>query len=148
MRPELCHARVFLDSASLRGMTEPPHQVRNDIVVGISLKLVLWNAPEYALCSAAIPPPLSGREEASRPRPEGEDCLSAASSAAPEGGASLRAMKPDNSGGASWFVLLAAEKNEHVVSPALDAGSRSWEDWSILLRRLLFGLIDNITFVR
>ena len=81
----------LLDSASLRGMTEPPHQVRNDIVVGISLKLVLWNAPEYALCSAAIPPPLSGREEASRPRPEGEDCLSAASSAAPEGGASLRA---------------------------------------------------------
>ena len=171
VRPELCHARVFLDSASwrgmtrvpprlrcalchpaldagsresrreiysrsllqelldsasLRGMTEPPHQVRNDIVVGISLKLVLWNAPEYALCSAAIPPPLSGREEASRPRPEGEDCLSAASSAAPEGGASLRAMKPDNSGGASWFVLLAAEKNEHVVSPALDAGSSFW----------------------
>ena len=69
------------------------------------------------------PPPLSGREEASLPRHEGEECLSAASSAAPEGGASRRATKPDNSGGASWFVLLAAEKNEHL--PALHP-SISW----------------------
>ena len=50
-------------------------------------------------------------------RNEGEDCLSAASSAAPEGGASLRARLPDNSGGASWFVLLAVEKNEYSESP-------------------------------
>ncbi len=56
-------------------------------------------------------------------RHEGEDCLSAASSAAPEGGASRRATEPDNSGGVSWFVLLAAEKNEH--HPALHPGI-SW----------------------
>ncbi len=57
-------------------------------------------------------PPLSGREGACRRRKQGEDCLSEASSAAPDGGSSDRANKPDNSGGASWFVLLAAEKNE------------------------------------
>ena len=62
-------------------------------------------------------PPLSGREEANRPRKKGEDCLSTASSAAPEGGDRLRARMPDNSGGTSWFVLLAAEKNEHTGSP-------------------------------
>ena len=54
---------------------------------------------------------------------KGEDCLSAASSAAPEGGASRRATEPNNRGGASWFVLLAAEKNEHL--PALHP-SISW----------------------
>ena len=40
--------------------------------------------------------------------------MSEASSAAPDGGRSGRASKPDNSGGASWFVLLAAEKNEQI----------------------------------
>ena len=67
-------------------------------------------------------PPLSGREEANRPRKKGKDCLSTASSAAPEGGDSLRAKKPDNSGGASWFVLLAVEKNEHTGSPRTRCG--------------------------
>ena len=42
------------------------------------------------------------------------DCLSEASSAAPDGGSSGRAKQPDNSGGASWFVLLAVEKNEQI----------------------------------
>ena len=71
---------------------------------------------------AEQPPPLSGREEANRPRKKGKDCLSTASSAAPEGGDSLRAKKPDNSGGASWFVLLAVEKNEHTGSPRTRCG--------------------------
>ena len=57
-------------------------------------------------------PPLSGREGACRRRNPGEDCLSEASSAAPDGGSSGRANKPDNSGGASWFVLLAERPSE------------------------------------
>ena len=61
-------------------------------------------------------PPLSGREGACRRRNPGEDCLSEASSAAPDDGSSDRANMPDNSGGASWFVLLAAEKNEQHPS--------------------------------
>ena len=90
---------VFLDTASQRGMTR-------------------WRGPVRPQRERAEQtPPLSGREEANRPRKKGKDCLSTASSAAPEGGDSLRAKKPDNSGGASWFVLLAVEKNEHTGSP-------------------------------
>ena len=93
------HLPVLLDTASQRSMTR-------------------WRGPVRPQRERAEQtPPLSGREEANRPRKKGEDCLSTASSAAPEGGDSLRAKKPDNSGGASWFVLLAVEKNEHTVSP-------------------------------
>ena len=95
---------IFLDTASQRGMTR-------------------WRGPVRPQRERAEQtPPLSGREEANRPRKKGEDCLSTASSAAPEGGDSLRAKKPDNSGGASWFVLLAVEKNEHTVSPRTRCG--------------------------
>ena len=98
------HLPVLLDTASQRGMTR-------------------WRGPVRPQRERAEQtPPLSGREEAYRPRKKGEDCLSTASSAAPEGGDSLRAKKPDNSGGASWFVLLAVEKNEHTVSPRTRCG--------------------------
>ena len=90
-----------------------PHQVRNDE----SARNDRSHIRRKRAASAKQTPPLSGREETSRPRKKGEDCLSAASSAAPEGGDSLRATKPDNSGGTSWFVLLAVEKNEHAGSP-------------------------------
>ena len=124
--PGVCHARIFLDTASLRGMTEPPHQVRNDIVVGISLKLVLWNAPEYALCSAAIPPPLSGREEASRLRNEGED--------SPITAAALLG---------SFFSLQ--RRMNITVSPALDAGSRESRR-EIYSRSLLSVSLDSASW--
>ena len=95
---------IFLDTASQRSMTR-------------------WRGPVRPQRERAEQtPPLSGREEANRPRKKGEDCLSTASSAAPEGGDSLRAKKPDNSGGASWFVLLAVEKNEHTGSPRTRCG--------------------------
>ena len=98
------HLPVLLDTASQRGMTR-------------------WRGPVRPQRERAEQtPPLSGREEANRPRKKGEDCLSTASSAAPEGGDSLRAKKPDNSGGASWFVLLAVEKNEHTGSPRTRCG--------------------------
>ena len=62
-------------------------------------------------------PPLSGREGGSRERKEGEDCVSAASSAAPAQGVGNRAKKPDTGRRfflvrSSWFVLLTEEKNE------------------------------------
>ena len=95
---------IFLDTASQRSMTR-------------------WRGPVRPQRERAEQTPLlSGREEANRPRKKGEDCLSTASSAAPEGGDSLRAKKPDNSGGASWFVLLAVEKNEHTGSPRTRCG--------------------------
>ena len=104
----------FLDTASRRGMTwstasqrSMTKKVRND----------RSHIRRKRAASTKQTQPLSGREETSRPRKKGEDCLSTASSAAPEGGNRLRARMPDNSGGTSWFVLLAVEKNEHTGSP-------------------------------
>ena len=57
-------------------------------------------------------PPLSGREGGSRERKEGEDCVSAASSAAPSEAAVTERKSPIPGGGSSWFVLLTEEKNE------------------------------------
>ena len=109
----------FLDTASRRGMTwstasqrSMTKKVRND----------RSHIRRKRAASTKQTPPLSGREEASRPRKKGEDCLSTTSSAAPEGGDRLRARMPDNSGGTSWFVLLAAEKNEHTGSPRTRCG--------------------------
>ena len=57
-------------------------------------------------------PPLSGREGGSRGRKEGEDCVSAASSAAPSEASASERKSPIPGGGSSWFVLLTEEKNE------------------------------------
>ena len=57
-------------------------------------------------------PPLSGREGGSRERKEGEDCVSAASSAAPREASASERKSPIPGGGSSWFVLLTEEKNE------------------------------------
>ena len=57
-------------------------------------------------------PPLSGREGGSRERKEGEDCVSAASSAAPSEASASERKSPIPGGGSSWFVLLTEEKNE------------------------------------
>ena len=57
-------------------------------------------------------PPLSGREGGSRERKEGEDCVSAASSAAPSEASVTERKSPIPGDGSSWFVLLTEEKNE------------------------------------
>ena len=55
-------------------------------------------------------PPLSGREGGSRERKEGEDCVSAASSAAPERGVGVRAKKPDT--GRRFFLVRSSHRRE------------------------------------
>ena len=60
-------------------------------------------------------PPLSGREGGSRGRKEGEDCVSAASSAAPSEASASERKSPIPGGGSSWFVLLTEEKNEQKI---------------------------------
>ena len=57
-------------------------------------------------------PTLSGREGGSRVRKEGEDYVSAASSAAPSEASASERESPIPGGGSSWFVLLTEEKNE------------------------------------
>ena len=57
-------------------------------------------------------PHLSGREGGSQERKEGEDCVSAASSAAPSEASVTERKSPIPGGGSSLFVLLTEEKNE------------------------------------
>jgi len=63
----------------------------------------------------------------------GEDCPSEASSADPDGD---RSDEPDNRGGASWFVLLAAEKNEQIKRINV---TRTFFDWE--RKSLVFNLL-------
>jgi len=65
----------------------------------------------------------------------GEDCPSEASSADPDGDRSDE-QKPDNRGGASWFVLLAAEKNEQIKRINV---TRTFFDWE--RKSLVFNLL-------
>ena len=69
-------------------------------------------------------PPLSGRERASRRRNEGEDCLSVASSAAPDDGAACDRLGPITAAAllGSFFSLL--RRMNISCHPARDAGSR------------------------
>ena len=55
-------------------------------------------------------PPLSGREGGSREREKGEDCVSAASSAAPARGVGERAKKPDT--GRRFFLVRSSHRRE------------------------------------
>ena len=68
-------------------------------------------APRFRLYRA-------GKEQGRR-REKGEDCPSGASSADPDGD---RGDEPNSpiTAGASWFVLLAAEKNEHAQTSFLN----------------------------
>ena len=57
-------------------------------------------------------PPLSGGEVARKTEEKGRGLFVRSEFRRPRRRPRRRAEKPDNCGGASWFVLLAAEKNE------------------------------------
>ncbi len=57
-------------------------------------------------------PPLSGGEVARKTEEKGRGLFERSEFRRPRRRPRRRAQKPDNCGGASWFVLLAAEKNE------------------------------------
>ena len=57
-------------------------------------------------------PPLPGREVARKTEEKGRGLFERSEFRRPRRRPRRRAQKPDNCGGASWFVLLAAEKNE------------------------------------
>ena len=111
-----CHLPyIFLQKTQRRSLNVPPCRLKR--TQRKSLKPPRLRQARVRFNRVKGKPSLSGREDACRRRKYGEDCLSEASSAAPDGGSSNRASKPDNSGGASWFVLLAAEKNEQIEIP-------------------------------
>ena len=65
---------------------------------------------------AKAPPisPLSGGEDARETEEKGRGLSERSEFRRPRRQPWRRAEKPDNCGGASWFVLLAAEKNEQI----------------------------------
>ena len=76
-------ARLVCPELYLAGISGFRVAARNDERGRYILGYCAAKRQGHFLCRVAVSPPLSGREEASRPRSEGEDCLSAASSAAP-----------------------------------------------------------------
>ena len=59
-------------------------------------------------------PPLSGGEVARETEEKGRGLSERSEFRRPRRRLRRRTQKPDNSGGASWFVLLAVEKNEQI----------------------------------
>ena len=60
-------------------------------------------------------PPLSGGEVARKTEEKGRGLSERSEFRRPRRRLQRRTQKPDNSGGASWFVLLAVEKNEQIT---------------------------------
>ena len=60
-------------------------------------------------------PPLSGGEVARETEEKGRGLSERSEFRRPRRRLRRRTQKPDNSGGASWFVLLAVEKNEQIT---------------------------------
>ena len=60
-------------------------------------------------------PPLSGGEVARKTEEKGRGLSERSEFRRPRRRLRRRTQKPDNSGGASWFVLLAVEKNEQIT---------------------------------
>jgi len=59
-------------------------------------------------------PPLSGGEVARKTEEKGRGLSERSEFRRPQRRLRRRTQKPDNRGGASWFVLLAVEKNEQI----------------------------------
>ena len=60
-------------------------------------------------------PPLSGGEDARKTEGKGRGLFERSEFRRPRRRLRRQTQKPDNCGGASWFVLLAAEKNEQIT---------------------------------
>ena len=60
-------------------------------------------------------PPLSGGEVARKTEEKGRGLSERSEFRRPRRRLRRRTQKPDNRGGASWFVLLAVEKNEQIT---------------------------------
>ena len=60
-------------------------------------------------------PPLSGGEVARKTEEKGRGLSERSEFRRPRRRLQRRTQKPDNRGGASWFVLLAVEKNEQRI---------------------------------
>ena len=88
-------------------------------------------------------PPLSGGEVARETEEKGRGLSERSEFRRPRQRPRRRAKKPDNCGGASWFVLLAVEKNEQaqindISIPLL---------WQLLFLRREVKRLDRISYI-
>ena len=81
-------------------------------------------------------PPLSGGEVARKTEEKGLGLSERSEFRRPRRRLRRRTQKPDNSGGASWFVLLAVEKNEQIKRINV---TRTFFDWE--RKSLAFNLL-------
>ena len=81
-------------------------------------------------------PPLSGGEVARKTEEKGRGLSERSEFRRPRRRLRRRTQKPDNSGGASWFVLLAVEKNEQIKRINV---TRTFFDWE--RKSLVFNLL-------
>ena len=81
-------------------------------------------------------PPLSGGEVARKTEEKGRGLSERSEFRRPRRRLRRRTQKPDNRGGASWFVLLAVEKNEQIKRINV---TRTFFDWE--RKSLVFNLL-------
>ena len=81
-------------------------------------------------------PPLSGGEVARKTEEKGRGLSERSEFRRPRRRLRRQTQKPDNRGGASWFVLLAAEKNEQIKRINV---TRTFFDWE--RKSLVFNLL-------
>ena len=81
-------------------------------------------------------PPLSGGEVARKTEEKGRGPSEQSEFHRPRRRLRRRTQKPDNCGGASWFVLLAVEKNEQITQISVTSTFFGWERKSLVFNLL------------
>ena len=76
--------------------------------------LIKQRGLEYKQKQQSPIPPLSGGEDARKTEGKGRGLFERSEFRRPRRRLRRQTQKPDNRGGASWFVLLAVEKNEQI----------------------------------
>ena len=76
-------------------------------------------------------PPLSGGEVARKTEEKGRGLSERSEFRRPRRRLRRRTQKPDNRGDASWFVLLAVEKNEQITQISVTRTFFGWERKSL-----------------
>ena len=82
---------------------------------------------EYKQKQQSPIPPLSGGEDARKTEGKGRGLFERSEFRRPRRRLRRQTPKPDNCGGASWFVLLAVEKNEQIKRISVTRTFFGWE---------------------
>ena len=98
--------------------------------------LIKQRGLEYKQKQQSPIPPLSGGEDARKTEGKGRGLFERSEFRRPRRRLRRRTQKPDNCGGASWFVLLAVEKNEQITQISVTSTFFGWERKSLVFNLL------------